>query len=61
MEENLSNAEKGADAVDELIGLLRSNDPSLLYACDSVVRTIDRELPEKLGVAVKKFTGSKEA
>ncbi len=55
MEENLSNAEKGADAVDELIGLLRSNDPSLLYACDSVVRTIDRELPEKLGVAVKKI------
>ena len=49
-----SNAEKGADAVDELIGLLESNDPSLLYACDSVIRSIDRELPAKLGVSVKK-------
>jgi len=49
-----SNAEKGADAVDELIGLLESNAPSLLYACDSVIRSIDRELPAKLGVSVKK-------
>ena len=49
-----SNAEKGADAVDELIGLLESNAPSPLYACDSVIRSIDRELPVKLGVIVKK-------
>ena len=49
-----SNSEKGADAVDELIGLLKSNDPSLLYACDSVIRSIDRELPLKIGVIVKK-------
>ena len=49
-----SNAEKGADAVDELIGLLKSNNPSLLYACDSVIRSIDRELPARLGVTVKK-------
>lgn len=49
-----SNAEKGADAVDELIGLLESDAPSLLYACDSVIRSIDRDLPAKLGVSVKK-------
>lgn len=49
-----SNAEKGADAVDELIGLLESNAPSVLYACDSVIRSIDRELPAKLGVSIKK-------
>ncbi len=49
-----SNAEKGADAVDELIGLLESNAPAVLYACDSVIRSIDRELPARLGVTVKK-------
>ena len=55
MEDNLSNAKKGADSVDELIGLIKSNNPALLYACDSVVRTIDRELPAQLGVIVKKI------
>jgi hypothetical protein len=54
MAEDPSNAERGANAVDQLLSLLKSGDPALLYACDSVVRTIDRELPASFGVTVKK-------
>lgn len=55
MEKKNSNAKKGSSVVDELIKKLKSGDPSLLYACDSVVKTIDREFPAKIGVAVKKI------
>lgn len=61
MEENQSNAEKGADAVNELILLLEAVHPALLLACDSVLRTIDRELPADWGAIVKsihRVTGS---
>ncbi len=54
MAEDPSNAERGANAVDQLLSLIKSGDPALLYACDSVVRTIDRELPANFGVTVKK-------
>jgi hypothetical protein len=54
MEKKESNAKKGSSVVDELIKMLKSGDLSLLYACDSVVRTIDTEFPAKLGVIVKK-------
>ena len=54
MAEDPSNAERGADAVDQLVSLLKSGDPALLYACDSVVRAIDRELPANFGVTVKR-------
>ena len=55
MEKKESNAKKGSSVVDELIKMLKSGDLPLLYACDSVVRTIDTELPAKLGVIVKKI------
>ena len=55
MEKKESNAKKGSSVVDELIKMLKSGDLPLLYACDSVVRTIDAELPAKLGVIVKKI------
>ncbi len=54
MAEDPSNAERGANSVDQLLSLLKSGDPALLYACDSVVRTIDRELPANFGVTVKR-------
>ena len=56
-----SNAQKGSDAVDELIQLLESGHPALLLACDSVLRTIDREIPADWGAIVKtihRVTGS---
>lgn len=56
-----SNAQKGSDAVDELILLLESGYPALLLACDSVLRTIDREMPADWGAIVKsihRVTGS---
>jgi hypothetical protein len=56
-----SNAQKGSDAVDELILLLESGHPALLLACDSVLRTIDREMPAGWGAIVKsihRVTGS---
>ena len=56
-----SNAKKGSSVVDELIKMLKARDLSLLYACDSVVRTIDHELPAKKGITVKKIIKSKEA
>ncbi len=55
MEKRNSNAKKGSSVVDELIKKLKSGDTSLLYACDSVVKTIDRAFPTKIGVAVKKI------
>ena len=55
MEKKESNAKKGSSVVDELIKMLKSGDLPLLYACDSVIRTIDTELPAKLGVIVKKI------
>ena len=61
MEDKGSNAKKGSDAVDELIQLLESGNPALLLACDSVLKTIDREMPADCGAKVKsihRVTGS---
>ena len=61
MEDKGSNAKKGSDAVDELIQLLESGNPALLLACDSVLKTIDREMPADCGANVKsihRVTGS---
>jgi hypothetical protein len=61
MEDIESNAEKGSDAVDQFIALLESGNPSLLFACDSLARTFDREVPAHVGLTIKnifKVTGS---
>lgn len=52
---NKSNARKGAGAVDELINLLRVEDPGLLFACDCVIKTIDREFPASCGAKVNRI------
>jgi hypothetical protein len=64
MEDKESNAEKGSDAVDRFIELLKSGNAPLLYACDSVLRNIDRETRARLGLRVKsvfKVTGSRKS
>ena len=53
MEDIESNAEKGSDAVDQFIALLKSGNAPLLYACDSLARTIDREVPARLVLTIK--------
>ena len=61
MEDIGSNAQKGSDTVNELILLLESGHPALLLACDSILRTIDREMPADWGAIVKsihRVTGS---
>lgn len=61
MDDTGSNAQKGSDAVDELIQILESGNPALLLACDSILRTIDREMPADWGAIVKsihRVTGS---
>jgi hypothetical protein len=50
---NKSNAKKGSNKVDELIGLLEAQEPALLHACDCVLKTIDRDFPAHLGARVK--------
>ncbi len=51
-----SNAQKGSDAVDELIQLLESGDPTLLLACDSIIKVHDPEMPKSFGVGVERIT-----
>ena len=51
-----SNAKKGSDAVDELIQLLESGDPTLLLACDSIIKVQDPEMPKSFGVGVERIT-----
>lgn len=61
MEDKDSNAKKGSDAVDELIQLLESGDPTLLLACDNIIKVQDPEMPKNWGPAVectKKVKGS---
>lgn len=53
MEEIESNAEKGSDAVDQFIALLKAGDAPLLFACDSLARTIDRALPSRSALTIK--------
>lgn len=50
---NKSNAKKGSNKVDELIGLLEAQEPALLHACDCVLKTIDRDFPAHLAARVK--------
>ena len=52
MEETGSNAQKGSDAVDELVQLLESGDPALLLACDSIIKVQDPEMPKNWGPTV---------
>jgi hypothetical protein len=56
MEETGSNAQKGSDAVDELIQLLESGDPALLLACDSIIKVQDPEMPKNWGPTVACIT-----
>lgn len=56
MEKKESNAKKGADAVAELIRLLKSRNPSLLRACDSIIKALDPEMPKNWGPLVKKIS-----
>lgn len=61
MEDKDSNAKKGSDVVDELIQLLESGDPTLLLACDNIIKVQDPEMPKNWGPAVectKKVKGS---
>lgn len=55
MEDKESNAQKGSDAVDELIELLESGDPTLLRACDSIIKVHYPEMPKNQGPAVKRI------
>ena len=56
MEDKASNAQKGSDAVDELIQQLESGDPALLLACDSIIKVQDPEMPKALGLDVERIT-----
>jgi len=53
MARNKSNAEKGADAVDELVQHLKSGDPALLLACYSLIKELDQEVPQNWDPAIK--------
>ena len=56
MEKKESNAKKGADAVDELIQLLKSGEPTILHACDSIIKALDPEMPKSWGPVVEKIS-----
>ena len=56
MEDSESNAKKGSDAVDELIEFLESGDPTLLLACDNIIKVQDPEMPKNWGPAVKRIS-----
>lgn len=56
MGSNKNNAGRGASAVDELISRLDSGDSTLLYACECVLQTLDRNFPVGRGIQVKKVT-----
>ncbi len=56
MEETGSNAQKGSDAVDELVQLLESGDPALLLACDSIIKVQDPEMPKNWGPTIACIT-----
>ena len=56
MEKKESNAFSGAEAVDRLINLVSANDPTLLSACEAILRATYPSLPTKWKPADGKCT-----
>jgi hypothetical protein len=53
MKEKVSNADKGKNAVAELVDRLEANDTALLYACANIICTLDKKFSTKSGARIK--------